>query len=203
MNKNTLISFGVVIALVLVMVMYSPKDRQDFSPHGASAQDIQQDSETSGEVEVEGSTDVQESDSEEEISENNIEFAPDFTLETFDGGETTLSEFRGEKPVILDFWASWCHNCQRALPKTEKLYEQYGDQVEIIAVNLNETEKAIGKYLSKEPLSFPVALDRNTVNRMYGIQYTNTHVFISKEGVHVGTKPGDLTEEDILALIEL
>jgi len=49
--------------------------------------------------------------------------APDFTLESLGGGTITLSEYRGEKPVILDFFATWCPNCQRDMPKLNRWYE--------------------------------------------------------------------------------
>ena len=55
------------------------------------------------------------------------ELAPDFSLPLHSGGTIQLADFRGEKPVILDFWASWCHNCQRAMPNLSRLYDEYKD----------------------------------------------------------------------------
>lgn len=51
--------------------------------------------------------------------------APDFTLQKLGGGTISLSEFKGKKPVVVDFWASWCPNCRRDMPKLNGFYEKY------------------------------------------------------------------------------
>ena len=65
----------------------------------------------------------------------NRDQAPDFSLKDLDGNTVTLSDYRGQKPVILDFFATWCPNCKRDMPKLNKWYEQYKDKVEVIGVN--------------------------------------------------------------------
>jgi thiol-disulfide isomerase/thioredoxin len=129
--------------------------------------------------------------------------APDFSLETLGGGNISLAEYRGVKPVVLDFWASWCHNCRRDMPKLNKMYEQYSDQVEVIGVNLREGESTVSKYINSENISFPIAFDpRGSVSNRYAVQYTNTHVLIDKEGKLVRVVPGDIRESDIKSLIQ-
>src|SRR3989344_9646414 len=68
-------------------------------------------------------------------TEKNPNLAPDFTLQRLGGGTITLAEFRGVKPVVLDFWASWCPNCQRDMPKLNEMYEKYKDDIEVIGIN--------------------------------------------------------------------
>ena len=131
-----------------------------------------------------------------------IKLAPDFTLDRLDGSSITLADYRGEKPVILDFWASWCHNCQRDMPRLSKWYDQYGDQVEVIGVNLQEKPAVAQSYVDRANISFPIAMDpKSKVSRLYGISYTNTHILIKRDGSIDRVIPGDISEEDIQNLI--
>lgn len=129
--------------------------------------------------------------------------APDFLLQKLGGGTITLSEFRGKKPVVVDFWASWCPNCRRDMPKMNAMYPKYKDKVEIIAVNLHENESTVRNFVTSNNIDFPIALDpRNQASRAYGIQYTNTHFLIDTNGNLVRTIPGDIRESDIVSLLE-
>lgn len=130
------------------------------------------------------------------------QLAPDFTLQKLGGGTISLSEFKGKKPVVVDFWASWCPNCRRDMPKMNAMYPKYKDQIEIIGINLHESERTVQNFISSLGISFPIALDPSSqAARVYGIQYTNTHFLIDKEGNLVRQIPGDISESDIIALI--
>ncbi|MFP4021177.1 MAG: peroxiredoxin family protein, partial [Halanaerobium sp.] len=59
--------------------------------------------------------------------------APDFTLKNMDDKEVSLSDYRGQK-VFLNFWASWCPPCRQEMPDMQKLHEEYGEEVVILAV---------------------------------------------------------------------
>ena len=129
--------------------------------------------------------------------------APDFTLTSLDGSSITLSDYEGDKPVILDFFATWCPNCQRDMPKLSRFYEQYRDQVEVIGVNLQEREGKVRSFADSRNIAFPIVLDPlGQTARGYGVQYTNDHVLIGKDGTIVGTVPGDISESHILSLIQ-
>lgn len=129
--------------------------------------------------------------------------APDFTLQKLDGGTITLSEFRGKKSVVVDFWASWCPNCRRDMPKLNGFYEKYKDRVEVIGVNLQEKDSTVRDFIASRGISFPIALDSNgQASNAFGIRYTNTHFLIDKDGNLVRTIPGDINEADIVSLIE-
>lgn len=128
--------------------------------------------------------------------------APDFTLQKLGGENISLADYRGKKPVVVDFWASWCPNCRRDLPHLNRFYEKYKDQVEVIAVNLQEDEGTVGRFVSSNSLSFPVALDpQGSASRAYNVQYTNFHVLINKDGEIVKTIPGDISEADFQSLL--
>src|SRR3990167_1331514 len=136
-------------------------------------------------------------------SGSSTKLAPDFTLQKLGGGAITLSEFKGKKPVVVDFWASWCPNCRRDMPNLNRFYEKYKDKVEVIGVNLQENESTVRDFIASRGISFPIALDpRGQASRAYGIQYTNTHVLIDRAGNLVRIIPGDIGEGDIVSLIE-
>jgi len=61
--------------------------------------------------------------------------APDFEIATEDGDVLRLSEFHGRKPVYVIFWNTWCSYCIKKTPRYRKLQEQFGDKIEIIAIN--------------------------------------------------------------------
>ncbi len=129
--------------------------------------------------------------------------APDFTLQKLGGGTISLSEFRGKKPVVVDFWASWCPNCRRDMPHLNSFYEKYKDKVEVIGINLRESESTVGNFIGSNGITFPIAFDpRGQASNAFGIQYTNTHFLIDINGNLIRTIPGDIRESDIISLIE-
>ena len=129
--------------------------------------------------------------------------APDFSLEKLGGGTISLAEYKGRKGVVLDFFATWCPNCRRDMPKLSGFYEKYKDQIVVIGVNLHEDKSVVGKFIEKNDITFPIALDPSGgVARSYGARYTNFHVLIDKEGNAIKAIPGDISESDIHLLLK-
>ena len=101
--------------------------------------------------------------------------APDFTFYDIDGNAHTLSEFQG-KPVILNFWASWCGPCKSEMPDLEDAYQEYGEEVHFILVNLtdgvNETVSVASEYIAGQGYTFPVYydIDPEGVNALAGAE---------------------------------
>lgn len=127
----------------------------------------------------------------------------DFRLEKLGGGTVTLAQYRGHKPVIVDFWASWCPNCRRDMPRLNRWYEQYRDQVEVIGINLQEDSRVVEQFVQSSNIAFPIALDPHGVtSASFGIQFTNTHFLFNKSGKLVRVIPGDINEVDIVSLLE-
>lgn len=154
------------------------------SPHG-SAQNIQQQANISG-------------------ATQNQNQAPDFSLSKLGGGSISLAEYRGKKPVIVEFWASWCPNCRRNMPHMNSFYQKYKDQVEVIGINLQEDPSKVQNFVSSLGISYPIALDPyGQASRAYGVQYTNYHVLIDKNGNIVRIVPGDISESDVQSLTSL
>lgn len=176
--KNTLYIVGaLIIGGVIIMFAIKPNN-------GASSSSISN---------VSTETSIQK--------EVNTQTAPDFSLERLGGGTITLAEYRGRKPVVLDFWATWCPNCKRDMPKLSAIYEKYKDRVEVIGIDLQEDSSLVQKTISNWGITFPIALDPSgQVSRAYGVRYTNFHVLIDINGNVVKAVPGDISESDITSL---
>ena len=129
--------------------------------------------------------------------------APDFSLTSLEGETITLSDYEGEKPVILEFFATWCPNCKRSMPVLNRLYGKYSDDVEVIAINMQEREGVVESFIQSQRFDFPVVMDpMRKALRAYNVRYTNTHIFITADGVIQRVVSGDIRESHIKALIE-
>ena len=111
------------------------------------------------------------------------QLAPDFEMQYPDGRKVKLSDFKG-KPVIVNFWATWCAPCEAELPEFVQTYEKYKDQgLVILGVNAQESGEDANKFVEKYNLSFPVTLDsRGEVMGLYGVRGLPTTLFIDPEG---------------------
>jgi len=126
----------------------------------------------------------------------------ELSLAKLGGGTINVADYRGEKPIILDFWTSWCPNCQRDMPRLSTWYQKYKDEVEVIGINLQESSGTAQRFIDSRNITFPIAMDpQRQASSLFRIQYTNTHILISKEGKVVGVIPGDIRESDIISLI--
>ncbi len=118
--------------------------------------------------------------------------APPFSAPMLDGGSFELAQHLDGKVVILDFWATWCGPCVRALPIISEVAGSYKDQgVEFYAVNLGDEPDAVQQFLEEHKLNVPVLLDRDgRIGELYKAEAIPQTVIIGKDGVvqvvHVG-----------------
>ena len=125
--------------------------------------------------------------------------APDFTVYDLEGNPHKLSDFRG-KPVLLNFWASWCGPCQMEMPDFQKFYESHGDQVHFVIVNLTdgqqETVETASAFITEKGYTFPVYYDTDIDAAMkYGVSAVPVSYFIDAEGYFVAWAQGALTAD--------
>ena len=86
---------------------------------------------------------------------------PDFLLEQPGGGTLRLSDLQGQ-PIVLNFWASWCAPCRAEMPELVRAYAEFRDDgLEIVAVNLQETNNKILDFADEFGIEFPIAIDRD------------------------------------------
>lgn len=122
--------------------------------------------------------------------------APDFVVYDKDGNKVGLSDYLG-KPVVLNFWASWCGPCASEMPDFEEAYKERGDEIQFLMVNLTdgyqETMESATEYIQEQGFTFPVFYDTesNAANTYatYSIPMT---FFIDSEGYMAARATGAL-----------
>lgn len=120
--------------------------------------------------------------------------APDFAVYDLDGRVVQLSDYRGDKPVFLNFWATWCPPCKREMPAMQQLYVERGDELEILAVNFLEHRPLVEPFVEELGLEFPILLDvTGEVSERYSVWSYPTSLFIDKDGIVRGRFIGELS----------
>ena len=112
--------------------------------------------------------------------------APDFTVYDAEGNVYRLSDFRG-KPVVLNFWASWCGPCKSEMPDFEAAYQKYKDSVHFLMVNLTdgmqETQKSAAAFIAQSGYTFPVYYDTElSAATAYSVWSIPTTYFLDAAG---------------------
>lgn len=125
--------------------------------------------------------------------------APDFTLPRLDGGQIRLSDLRG-RPVLVNFWASWCAPCRSEMPALDRIAREYQQRgLVVVGINQLEDPQTVEQFVQEFGLSFTIALDRDGVAsrdwRVYGIPQT---YLVGPDGVIRKAWVGPLTYDSVV-----
>ena len=137
------------------------------------------------------------------VQETDKEKAPDFTMFDREGNSIALSDFTAnEKPIVLNFWASWCPPCRAEMPDFEKVFLDFGDEVQFIMLNLadgsRETIESASNFIEENGYTFPIFFDDNNSGAFaYGIRSIPTTIFIDKNGFINDVMIGALDERTL------
>lgn len=144
---------------------------------------------------TEGTTSGKKPDVTEDIKKNT---APDFTVLDKDGNTVRLSEKFG-KPIVINFWATWCPPCKQELPDFDKLCKEYGDRVVFMMVNLTDgyrdTVDGTKRFVSGKGYTFPVYFDtKDNAASAYNVSSIPQTTFIDAKGNIYTTRIGAMNE---------
>ena len=133
--------------------------------------------------------------------------APDFTVYDADGSEVHLSDYAG-KPVVLNFWASWCGPCKSEMPDFDTAYQELGEEIQFLMINMTdgsrETVETASAYVTEQGYSFPVFYDTDSdAALVYGAYSLPTTYFIDAEGYAVARGVGALSAEALQQGIDM
>ncbi|MCU9613749.1 thiol-disulfide oxidoreductase ResA [Caldibacillus lycopersici] len=130
--------------------------------------------------------------------------APDFVLTDLDGKEYKLSDYKG-KGVFLNFWGTYCKPCKKEMPYVDNQYKKYKEQgVEVLAVNVGETDLAIETFANQYGLSFPIVVDEDAeVQEAYGIYPLPATFLINPDGKIVKYITGEMNEQMVQQYMEM
>ena len=122
----------------------------------------------------------------ENTSSESKNLAPNFTIYDLEGNEVNLTDFFG-KPIIINFWASWCGPCKMEMPDFNEAYETYKDEIEFLMVNMTdgsrETIEVASSFIAESGYTFPVYYDTDySAAITYSVSSLPTSYFLNAEG---------------------
>lgn len=122
--------------------------------------------------------------------------APQVTFEMFDGTTGSLSDHYGDRPLIVNFWASWCPPCVTEMPDIEQVHQHLGEQVNFLGINTQDGEQDARRLVDETGVTYPLAWDRQgEIFQAFGVFGMPSTFYISSEGQIVGRHTGLLTRE--------
>ena len=124
------------------------------------------------------------------------ESAPTFSLRDLAGQQIAV-EAKG-KPYVINFWATWCPPCKAEIPDIAAFYAAHHDKVDFYAVNLQEDEQPVQKFLTEHKVDLPVLLDqKGSAANLYGVRAIPTTIVVGADGIIVYRKTGGVTKEEL------
>lgn len=130
----------------------------------------------------------------------------EFTVQDIDGNDVNLSDFYG-KPIVLNFWASWCPPCKSEMPEFNQVYNELNGDVQFLMINQTdgdrETIETGSEYVKSQGFTFPVYYDTKLgAAYTYNVTAIPTTFFIDKEGYIISQVKGAMSKEILLNNIE-
>lgn len=205
---------GIVVFVLIIAgagILYSKLSEEYGTGQNLIVNKEEQDSDLRGVADTQATESTSEADSSnaaadtqettEETAEPEKIMAVDFAVEDAAGEQVNLLSFVG-KPIVLNFWASWCGPCKSELPDFQAAYEKYGEEIEFVLVNMTdgvrETKEIAANYMEEQGFTLPVYYDTaQEAAYTYGVYSLPTTYFIAKDGEIVAGANGMLDAETL------
>ena len=149
---------------------------------------------------------VSEESAENEETQEQIA-AMDFTVYDAEGNAVHLSDYFGT-PIVLNFWASWCGPCQREMPDFQEKFEELGDEIQFLMINVTdgarETVEIASAFIQEQEYTFPVFYDTEyNASNTYGVYSLPMTILIDGEGYIAGYASGTIDGETLQMGIDM
>lgn len=198
-NKRTLIILVLVFALILggAALLYDQLAK-DYAPEQLTISEGEQ---------VPAANAQSASEQSDENPEEKLQTAPGFTVYNAEGDAVKLSDYFG-KPIVLNFWASWCGPCQMEMPDFQTAFEELGGNVQFLMVNMTdgarETVDTASDFIAKKKYTFPVLFDTDSNAAItYSVYSLPNTYFIDAEGHAVAKATGAIDAETLQRGIDM
>ncbi len=211
MNEKlkVLIGGAAFVLVILISFLLYQNLSKNYAPQGAdrlAGTDVSpaQDNESK---EPDASSQAADSAQTGEAQEPERIAAPDFSVEDQEGNTVNFSDFVG-KPVVINFWASWCPPCKAEMPEFDTVYRELGDEVTFLMINSTdggrETVETARAYIDGQDYAFPVYFDTSQeASYLYGISSLPTTVFIDRDGYLITGAMGMIDEATLRRGIDM
>ena len=199
MKNNKTVWIMILVFVLLIGGAYVLYDKL------GSQMDMPQLATQGGQTQDETSDNQNDTGDSEDEAQNAL--APDFTVYDRDGNPVKLSDYRG-KPVVLNFWSSRCGPCQMEMPDFQKAYEDLGEEIHFIMVNVTDgswdTVDSASAFIAENNYTFPVFYDTDiSAASAYGVSSLPTTYFIDAEGNGVAYGMGAMDLETLMSGIDM
>ena len=130
--------------------------------------------------------------------------APEFSLPDLAGRTVSLASFRG-KPVLVNFWATWCDTCKKEMPDLEELSRRSGGRYSVVGVSMDENRSAVPPFVKEHKVTFPILYTDGKVSAAYAVRGLPAAFLIDAEGRiarrWVGAVDARSVEDEMLAVL--
>ena len=197
MNKKAIFVILCIVLIVLLTgaVFIYNEMYEDYTDNNSEMQTVEKDN----------SVDENNNEDTQQPSQKNENTVPDVEFYDADGNAVKLSDFF-DKPLVLNFWATWCGPCKSEMPGFDRLYDKYKDRVNFVMLNVSDSEEDVADFLEENGYGFPVYFDKTQIaSYTYGassipltfVMYKGGEIY----GYQMGVIPEDALEEALKTVL--